>query len=243
MKLRDSAVSTEAALEALARKYGTDKLPLGYIPRYEQYFSSLRQKDVKLLEIGVGGYADPRAGGESLRMWKEYFEKGQIYGIDNEDKTAIEEERIKIFRGDQRDSSFLQNVAVEIGPIDIVVDDGSHVSHDVIASFESLFPALADEGVYVIEDLQTTYWPQFGGNWEDLDARGTTMSLIKRLADGLNYQFIPHREPSYFDRHIASLALYPKMAFIFKGSNDRTPSRFAQQVMRDLNATGHSSCT
>ena len=230
-------MSTDVSvLEDLARKYGTDKAPLGYIPCYAQHFASLRDKDVRLLEIGVGGYRDPKAGGESLRMWKAYFEKGRIYGIDSVDKTAIDEARIKTFRGDQRDASFLARVAAEIGPIDIVVDDGSHVCGDVIACFESLFPALADGGIYVIEDLQTTYWPKFEGRWENLEASGTTMSLIKSLADGLNYQFIPHRQPSYFDRHVASLALYPKMAFIFKGRNDRTPSEFAQQVMHELNA-------
>ena len=235
-------MSSEAGdLHRLAGKYGTDKLSLGYIPHYETHFSSLRAKEISLVEIGVGGYQNPKAGGESLRMWKAYFERGRIYGIDCEDKTAIEEERIRTFRGNQADASFLERVAADIGPIDIVVDDGSHISRDVTASFRALFPALADEGIYVIEDLQTTYWPVFGGNWENLDAQGTTMSLVKSLADGLNYQFIPHREPTYFDTHITSLVLYPKMAFIFKGSNDRPPSAYVREMMREMNAAPRTS--
>ena len=65
--------------------------------------------------------------------------------------------------GDQADSAFLGSVLDEFGPPDAVLDDGSHVMQDVTASFHHLYPALADRGVYMVEDLHTAYWPRFGG--------------------------------------------------------------------------------
>src|SRR5262249_14446190 len=70
-------------LTALANINGTDKWGSHwYTPAYEAHFKHLRTKKLKILEIGVGGYEDPNAGGESLRMWKYYFPKSQIYSID-----------------------------------------------------------------------------------------------------------------------------------------------------------------
>jgi hypothetical protein len=170
-------------------------------------------------------------------MWQDYFRNGMIYGIDIEDKSAHEDKRIKIFRGSQSDSEFLEKVATEVERIDIVIDDGSHRCVDAIASFHVLFPRLADGGIYVIEDLQTTYWPPFGGNWKDVNDPATTMSLLKSLIDGLNYQYIPRRVPTYFDEHITSIAFHPKMVFIFKGRNRHALSPYAQEVMKQLNSS------
>ena len=88
-------------------------------------------------------------------MWKVYFPKAQIFGIDIHDKSALEENRIRIFHGSQSDPTFLEQVIATIGTIDIVIDDGSHINEDVIFSFNSLFPSLSKTGIYVIEDTQT----------------------------------------------------------------------------------------
>ena len=85
-------------LTNLASHYGTDKWGIHrYTPHYQQHFSHLRLNKLNLLEIGVGGYEDPNQGGESLRMWKHYFPNGKIDSIDIFDKSALQEERIKIF--------------------------------------------------------------------------------------------------------------------------------------------------
>lgn len=63
---------------------------------YQEHFAPLRKKKLKILEIGVRGYDDPESDGNSLRMWKHYFPKSMIYGIDIIDKKALEEDRIKI---------------------------------------------------------------------------------------------------------------------------------------------------
>jgi hypothetical protein len=206
-------------LDLLALKHGTDKWGHGYMEPYRQAFAPLRNESVTLLEIGVGKPGNAREGGESLRTWRDFFPKGMIHGIDIEDKSHHEEERIKIFQGDQGDPASLEEIARRIGPLDIIIDDGSHVNEHVINSFRTLFPFLKDGGTYVVEDSQTSYWPRYGGQWEDLDHPGTTMSMLKGLADGMNYRYIPDREPTYFDTHVESIHFFRNIVFIRKGTN------------------------
>ena len=199
----------------------------------------MRHRPVRLLEIGIGGYADPNRGGESLRMWKEFFPLGRIVGLDIHDKSGLVEDRIEIVQGDQSDAAFLADLSDRLGPFDIVVDDGSHVSAHVIASFKALFPRLADDGIYAIEDLQTSYWARGFGGSSGEDRPGTSMSFLQALVDGLNYaEFdIVDYEPSYFDTWITSLTFYHNLAFIQKGRN-LEPSNFLPPHPRPMQRFG-----
>jgi hypothetical protein len=199
-------------LSMLALLCMTDKLEHGYIEPYSKHLHSRRADKLKILEIGV-------KDGASLRMWKNYFYRSKVYGIDIDDKSHLNEKRIKTFQGDQSDVQFLRRVAEEINDIDIVIDDGSHVSGHVVTSFTTLFPLLKNGGIYIIEDLQASYRPDLGGAWQNLDDPNTSMSMLKRLADGLNHPWIPNRFPSYTDQNILSLHFYPKMAIIYNGRN------------------------
>lgn len=74
-------------LTQLAILYGTDKFGYhDYTPNYFKLLKHLREKPVKVLEIGVGGYADNDRGGQSLRVWRDFFEQGEITGIDIQKK-------------------------------------------------------------------------------------------------------------------------------------------------------------
>lgn len=193
---------------------------------------------MKILEIGVGCYEDPYSGGESLKMWKQYFHNSMIYGIDIIDKTALEEDRIKIFQGSQHDEVFLNKIVAETGKFDIIIDDGSHRNDHVIKTFKILFPELNDGGIYVVEDTHTSYipsyenWSKFGGDdvaphWAeyggslDLYDQITMMNFFKRLVDCLSHQeFIhPGYAPNYFDKHIVGIHFYRNQVFIHKGDN------------------------
>lgn len=210
-------------LARLALIYGTDKgRSHRYVAHYARHFGHLRKKRLTLLEIGVGGEEAPLEGGNSLRMWRRYFPNARIVGLDCFDKSAHAEERIRIYRGDQSDETLLRRIVAEVGQPDIVIDDGSHVNGHVIKSFEVLFPLLADDGIYVVEDTQTAYWPQFGGSSDDLRQAPTSMCLLKGLADGLNHEeFIkPGYRPSYYDRHVVALHFYHNLVFVQKGRND-----------------------
>jgi hypothetical protein len=154
-------------------------------------------------------------------MWKDYFPYARIFGLDVFDKSAMEEDRIRIFRGSQDDLAFLERVVEATGPLDIVIDDGSHRTAHVIASFEALFPRLRDGGIYAVEDTQTSYWPSYGGSL-DLEAPHTTMGLFKRLADGLNHAELirPGYTPSFLDLNVASVHFYHNQVFVYRGRND-----------------------
>jgi len=127
------------------------------------HLNKFKYKRINLLEIGVGGYEDPYSGGESLRMWKKFFPFGKIFSLDIYDKSSLQENRIQIFKGSQVDKDFLEKVTAEIGEINVIIDDGSHINKHVIETFKLLFPKLKDGGIYVIEDMQTSYWKDFGG--------------------------------------------------------------------------------
>lgn len=210
-----------ASLSELARKHGTDKEgPHSYTEAYERHLGHLRNAPITLLEIGVGGYADPDQGGESLRMWKEYFPFARIIGLDIEDKAGLAEDRITILRGDQGDTAFLERLASVYGPFDVVIDDGSHRCNDVNASFAVLYPHLTEDGIYAIEDLQTSYWETYGGS-SSPNRHGTSMTMLQSLVDGLNYaEFdIPSYEPTHTDRWTQSVTFYHNLAIIQKGAN------------------------
>lgn len=203
----------------LARLNGTDKWGAHqYARHYQTHFNRLRKRRLNLLEIGVGGEDRLDYGGHSLRMWKDYFPNANIYGLDIHDKSAFEEPRIRIFRGSQADPAFLKQVAAEIGRLDIIIDDGSHINEHVLASFQTLFPLLADDGLYAIEDLGSSYWPDWGGS-QDLAAETTSIAMCKRMIDGLNWEFIADREPHPFDQAMVGLHFYKGLAIIQKGGN------------------------
>jgi demethylmacrocin O-methyltransferase len=209
-------------LKALGLINATDKATVHeqYLEHYTEHFARMRRRRLNLLEIGIGGYDDPEAGGGSLRMWRTYFPRAHIFGIDIADKSSHDEKRIKTFRGSQVDESFLAGVLEQTGPLDIIIDDGSHVCEHVIKSFEFLFPRMKEPGIYVIEDTLTSYW-EGGCSASDngLNRPHTTMSYFKSLVDGLNYREQEGRVPTYLDQHILEITFYHNMIFIKKGLN------------------------
>ncbi len=154
-------------LTRLAVIHGTDKFGYhDYTPNYHAVLRHLRDRPVRLLEIGVGGYRDADRGGESLEMWRDYFEAGQITGIDIQKKEMDLGARVAILQGSQVDAAFLAGVVEDRGPFDVIIDDGSHQNEHVVMSFELLFPTLCPGGIYVAEDVQTAFFPRFGGTLE-----------------------------------------------------------------------------
>jgi hypothetical protein len=219
-------------LPELAMMFGTDKWGIHkYAIHYQTHLMHLRKRAINLLEIGVGGQDDPKKGGASLRMWKAFFPKANIYAIDIFDKSAIEEPRIKIFKGSQADPEFLLWVAQKIGRLDVIIDDGSHINEHVLASFHVLFPLLAENGIYAIEDLQTSYWPSFAGS-ENTNDVNTSMGYIKSLVDGLNWEEFHERKNGPYDEMITQIHFFHNLAIINKGRNvegsNKSPGHIAR---------------
>lgn len=153
-------------LQNLGLKYGTDKSRhqyknVSYLDIYARHFEKVRYDVKTFVEIGV-------LNGSSLKMWKEYFPNAIIYGIDIDPRCSeFEEDRIKIFIGDQNDDDFLTKVKNQIGEIDILLDDGSHITTHQIKTFNYLHSSIKQGGFFAIEDLRNSY-EEFNG---DLDLR------------------------------------------------------------------------
>jgi len=222
-------------LNRLAVLFHTDKWGSHYYTQhYQRYFQPLRHEQLNVLEIGVGGYERPDQGGESLRMWKAYFRRSQIVGIDIHDKAQLREHRIDIRQCDQTDSEALTRLSHEYGGFDIVIDDGSHLNEHVIKTFEILFPLMRLNGIYAVEDTQTAYWPTWGGG---IGNPRTSMAFFKGLTDGLNHVEYPLEDyqPSYFDRNIVEIAFFHNLVLVRKGSNDETTNA-PELIQRQLDA-------
>lgn len=198
-------------LTALGRVYWTDKAGAhAYTSIYQQHFQRLKHRPITLLEIGIGGNESPTWGGGSLRMWRDFFYRGQIHGIDIAEK-RIDEPRIHVHRGDQSDQDFLRDVARRHGPFDIIIDDGSHINAHVRTAFEVLFvDHVRPGGTYVIEDMGTAYLPECGGG-----APGhpkTSVALVKDLLDDVNR--------NHWNDHVArpvfAVHVYEQVALIEK---------------------------
>jgi hypothetical protein len=213
-----------AGLTELAVRYGADKWGLHqYTGHYDRHFAALRNRRLTVVEIGIGGYQDPASGGASLRMWKHYFPRALVYGVDVFDKHPIDQQRIITLQADQGDADSLARFAADIGPIDIVIDDGSHLSRHVITSFTTLFPYLSPDGLYVVEDMQASYWPPpaYDGNPNDLGDPRSSMGFFKTLLDGLHHEeFLePVREPVSTDQQITGVHFYHNIVVVEKGPN------------------------
>ena len=225
----------EHILRTLALKYGSDKWgPHSYCDHYETHFAKFRQKAINILEIGIGGYDDPKSGGASLRMWSEYFPQARIFGLDFFEKRLQLPDTVAVYRGSQADGDLLRRISDDAGGLDVVIDDGSHINEHVIASFQILFPLLNSGGIYVIEDTQTSYWPRLGGSSQEPDSTQTMMGFFKNLVHGLNHAEIIGRldQPNVFDRDIISIAFYHNMIFVEKGDNSELSNVAPDDALR-----------
>jgi hypothetical protein len=130
---------------------------------YERLFGDMRDQPITMLEVGVGP-TEPgvlkatllsrgQRGGSSVG-WREYFRRGDIHAMDILDCTELDRDRLTTHIGDQGSRESMAAVVKAIGkPIDIIIDDGSHQSRHQQLTLACLFPALADDGIYIIEDL------------------------------------------------------------------------------------------
>lgn len=194
-----------------------------YFPIYERHFTRFVNQPVAFLEIGCGE-------GGSLQMWKQYFGPlARIIGIDvRPECQAFEEDQIHIRIGDQSDHGFLASVLEEFGTPHIVLDDGSHVMKHISSSFEYLYPRIAPEGVYMVEDLHTAYWDSYGGG---LKRPNTFIEQCKEMVDQLNAVHTNGALPENdFSRSTLSMHFYDSIVTFEKGfTGEKTAPKIGRE--------------
>jgi hypothetical protein len=218
----DVAAFTPASLEELSdleRLFFENKGRLihkwrHYLPIYERHFASYRNKPVRMLEIGV-------SKGGSLDLWRRYFgPEATIFGIDvNAECLSAVDPPNQVRIGSQADPEFLRSTVDEMGIPDIVLDDGSHIAKHQQVSFEILFPLLREGGIYVIEDLHTSYWPlPYGGGHR---RSGTAIEQVKTMIDDMHAWYHNRRATTPGKNHIGAIHIYDSIVVIEKQRRDK----------------------
>lgn len=206
-------------LATLALKYGSDKHGHhDYCTHYERHLGYFRNQPINVLELGVGGYEYPDRGGAGMKMFRDYFTAAKIIGVDIHEKKGLTDGRMKFFRGSQADPEFLHQLIKKEGAPSVIIDDASHMNKLTIESFKILFPYLMPGGVYVIEDLESSWWNDHGfdGN-PDLfhEDSWTTINMLKSLTVSVNRKYLKIPEGKVLPP-IESVHFYSNICFIHK---------------------------
>jgi len=154
----------------------------GYLFIYDEIFLHWKSRAISLLEIGVDN-------GGSLELFQKFFTNIKIIvGIDINEKCRnieFQDNRINVLVGDSTKESSKHNIKDISTQFDIVIDDGSHVSSDIINNFINLVELVSYGGMYIIEDLCCSYWKSYGGG---LNNKMSANNFFKKLIDIVNYQ-------------------------------------------------------
>jgi hypothetical protein len=166
----------------------SDKWTL-YLAEFDRLFLPYKNKDVRLFEIGI-------QNGGSLEIWAKYFGNAKvIIGCDIDSKCAqlrYEDNRIVVIAGDANLLDCQKRIIQCASRFDIIIDDASHKSGDIIRSFSKYFPCLESAGIYIVEDLHCSYWNDFEGG---LYNPFSSISFFKRLVDIVNYEHWRNEKP------------------------------------------------
>ncbi|WP_051334760.1 CmcI family methyltransferase [Bradyrhizobium sp. Ai1a-2] len=169
----------EEIFRARTDGYASEKWS-SYLTLYNDAFAPMRDRPVNVLEIGV-------QNGGSLEVWASSFPKARkIVGVDVNPKCVdlkYSDPRISIVVGDAAHPDIKAAIAAKCAEFDIIIDDGSHHSRDVIRAFAHYFPLLSDGGLYVVEDMHASYWKTFEGG---LYYPYSSLAFFKRLTDLIN---------------------------------------------------------
>lgn len=166
----------------------SDKWSL-YLEEWDRLFSTIHVSPINLLEIGV-------QNGGSLEIWGKFFQNAEkIIGCDIDENCSclnFDDTRISIVIGDANSDATQGEILSKCSAFDVIIDDGSHNSGDIIRSFARYFSSLKDGGIYITEDLHASYWTDFeGGLHNPLSA----ISFYKRLADIVNFEHWRNGQP------------------------------------------------
>lgn len=174
-------------MDAVAGRTGTDKASIAhnFTRIYSKAFTHLRNKPIRFLEIGI------HKGG-SVQLWEWYFPRAELHFIDsNESVIEYHSTRSTYHIFDPADAGRLRDFATRYGPFDVILDDGGHSSDQQLTILDAMLPFVRPGGMFVVEDLHTSYWGMYGGGGGTSDkpiaGPNTAITFLKHLIDQVNY--------------------------------------------------------
>jgi predicted O-methyltransferase YrrM len=202
----DTAKPEGKTLAQLCEQYRTDKCPdhHNYVEIYDTLFTPFRNKNLRILEIGV-------FRGMSMRLWEAYFPAAQIYGLDIESKSQYDSRRVKTLVADQGKRTDLARVlATTGGDFDLILDDGGHRMDQQQISFGTLFPTLKSGGLYIIEDIHTSFPELYPGFGVEPDGQNSTYAMIDRFVrkGKIGSKYLTEAENDYLSKNISHCAYF-----------------------------------
>jgi glycosyltransferase involved in cell wall biosynthesis len=203
-----------------------------YFGVYDRVLAPFRQQSVALLEIGV-------QNGGSLELWGSYFAQGRLFvGCDIEEacgKLRFADKRVRVVVGNANSEQTAVRIAEASPQFDIIIDDGSHLAHDIVQSFLRYFSWLRPGGVYIAEDVHTMYMHGYGGG---LRSPTSAQEFFKLLVDIVNYQHWQGRLP--LDDGVAAYAPGGRVPqFLLDGWVDRIEFENSFVVIHKARHAGH----
>lgn len=194
-----------------------------YFNIYDKHLSKFINKSPVILEIGV-------YKGGSLEMWNDYFNNDcKIYGVDIDPECLnIDIPNAEIIIGDQGSADFWASVKKKITKPDIIIDDGGHRMDQQITTFTSMFNFLSKDGVYICEDMHTSYWHEFGGGHNN---PSSFIEFTKHFIDAINAWHHKPTESSNdhgdlsFTQKTESVTFYDSVIVIEKREKLERPER------------------
>jgi hypothetical protein len=178
----------------------------GYDRVYTPLFEPLRAQPIRFVEIGVHE-------GKSMKAWQAFFSAGShVFGIGygnwqqdfntkchaaKETATLDLSSQCDLYRGDQSNITFLRAFLQDSGGrFDIVVDDGSHLPNHQRITFETLWPTVVSGGLYIIEDVETSYWASWAHIYGySMKGQRSFVTHMQTVAHAINREFTHGRSP------------------------------------------------
>lgn len=219
-------------MQELGTKYRTDKITHHkYHEIFPVYIEKFYEDAGGIIEIGL----EPNWGKASLNMWLELFPNMHIYGLDKGTPDEFRE-RYTIFKCDQSNESQINNCVDQIKhKIYFINDDGSHIPEHQLLTFNILFPLLEVDGVYIIEDIETSYWTKGGlYGYRTKYGKGHKKSIVeifKQAIDGVNYEFSQSSDGEVkHQKEIESICFHKNCIIITKREPESRGYRFKNKL-------------
>lgn len=202
---------TPEEFKKIGDKSGTDKtLHHGYHRFYPSHLASLsRLNDFGIVEIGYGE-------GSSISLWRDLYPQAFVYCLDRD--VEVEGDGYRVIQADQSSPESLSLAMKKIDhEIHLIIDDGSHNPAHQLQAFSLLFASLlAPHGIYVVEDIETSYWldgvlygydTHYGlfNHWSAVEA-------FKLVVDYTNRSFLAPCDQSQLEYRLAMVGLDPQAA-------------------------------
>lgn len=153
-----------------------------YLDIYDREFERLKDSPVSILEIRV-------QNGGHLEILSRFFKNASaIVGCDVDERCkelVFSDSRISVVVADADSDDAQSQIFSKSVNFDVVIDDGSHMQWHIVRNFLRYFPWVKDGGIYIVEDLHTSYWQSYqGGLFNPYSGIG----FFKRLVDVINQE-------------------------------------------------------